>query len=157
MLAVAAEIIEEQGLRANGLVFGVYAGSRSLEQCCGFCKRRVNDAEHNNQSTVIECPLYANVELLVVLEDVPMQTCVGVMDEVARWLNTWRLMFPRPPLKHFDVTRSTHTDLDVLQEKRIDDNWNVDSNRSLSDSWKELTIRTEVCQILGKDSQNSHY
>ena len=32
------------------------------------------------------------------------------------------------PLKCMDVTRSTHTDLDVMQEKRIDDYWNVDSN-----------------------------
>ena len=39
------------------------------------------------------------------------------------------------PLKYIDVTRSTHTDLDVMQEKRTDDCWNVDSNRSLSDSW----------------------
>ena len=38
------------------------------------------------------------------------------------------------PLKYIDVTRSTHTDLDVMQEKRVDDNRNVDSNRSLSDS-----------------------
>ena len=38
------------------------------------------------------------------------------------------------PLKYIDVTRSAHTDLDVLQEKRIDDYWNVDSIRSLSDS-----------------------
>ena len=29
-------------------------------------------------------------------------------------------------LKYIDVTRYTHTDLDVLQEKRIDDYWNVD-------------------------------
>ena len=36
-------------------------------------------------------------------------------------------------------TRSTYNDLDVVQEKRVDDNWNVDSNRSLSDSWKGLT------------------
>ena len=28
-------------------------------------------------------------------------------------------------LKYIDVTRSTHTDLDVMQEKRIDDYWNV--------------------------------
>ena len=28
------------------------------------------------------------------------------------------------PLKNIDVTRSTHTDLDVLQEKKIDDYWN---------------------------------
>ena len=34
--------------------------------------------------------------------------------------------------EYIDVTRSTHTDLDVLQEKRIDVYWNVDSNRSLS-------------------------
>ena len=40
------------------------------------------------------------------------------------------------PLKHIDVTRSSQTDLDVLQEKRTDDFWNVDSNRHLSDSWK---------------------
>ena len=30
------------------------------------------------------------------------------------------------PLKYIDVTRSTHTDLDVMQEKRVDDYWNVD-------------------------------
>ena len=33
------------------------------------------------------------------------------------------------PLEYIDVTWSTHTDLDVLQEKRIDDYWNVDSSR----------------------------
>ena len=43
------------------------------------------------------------------------------------------------PLKYIDVTRSTHTDLDVMQEKRIDDYWNVDENRSLSDSWTGFT------------------
>ena len=32
------------------------------------------------------------------------------------------------PLKYNDVTRTSNTDLDVLQEKRIDDYWNVDSN-----------------------------
>ena len=40
------------------------------------------------------------------------------------------------PLKCSGVTRSSRTDLDVWQEKRIDDNWNVDLNRSLSDLWK---------------------
>ena len=38
------------------------------------------------------------------------------------------------PLKYIDVIRSTHTDLDVAQEKRIDDYWNVDGDRNLSDS-----------------------
>ena len=43
------------------------------------------------------------------------------------------------PLKSIDVTSSTHVDLDVMQQKRIDDYWNVDSNRSLSDSWRGFT------------------
>ena len=30
------------------------------------------------------------------------------------------------PLKYIDVSRTTHTNLDVKQEKRIDDYWNVD-------------------------------
>ena len=38
------------------------------------------------------------------------------------------------PLKYVDVARSTHTDLEVLLEKRIDDYWNVDLNGSLSGS-----------------------
>ena len=60
--------------------------------------------------------------------------------------------FPTP-LKYIDVTRSTHTDLDVMQEKRIedyylldvfqekniDDYWNVDSSKHLSDSWRGFT------------------
>ena len=42
-------------------------------------------------------------------------------------------------MKYTDVTRATYTNLDVLQEKRIDDCCNVDANRSLSDSWKVFT------------------
>ena len=37
------------------------------------------------------------------------------------------------PLKYIDVTRTTHTNLDVKLEKRIDDYWNVDGPRDLSD------------------------
>ena len=43
------------------------------------------------------------------------------------------------PLKDIDVTRCTHTNLNVMHEKRIDDHWNVDAKRSFSDSWKGLT------------------
>ena len=43
------------------------------------------------------------------------------------------------PLKYIDVTRSTHTDLDVMQDKHIDDYWNVDENKSLSDPWTGCT------------------
>ena len=43
------------------------------------------------------------------------------------------------PLKYIDVTRTTHAHLDVLQESRIDDYWNVDVDRNLSDSWTGFT------------------
>ena len=37
------------------------------------------------------------------------------------------------PLKYIDVSRTTHTNLDVKQEKRIDDYWNIDGSRDMSD------------------------
>ena len=40
---------------------------------------------------------------------------------------------------YIDVTRATHTALDVLQESRIDDCWNIDGSRDLSDSWTGFT------------------
>ena len=46
--------------------------------------------------------------------------------------------FPTP-LKYIDVSRTTHTNLDVKQEKRIDDFWNIDGSRDLSDSWTGFT------------------
>ena len=43
------------------------------------------------------------------------------------------------PLKYIDVSRTTHTNLDVKQEKRIDDYWNIDGSRDLSDPWTCFT------------------
>ena len=43
------------------------------------------------------------------------------------------------PLKYIDVTRTAHTNLDVKQEKRIDDYWNIDGSRDLSDPWTGFT------------------
>ena len=43
------------------------------------------------------------------------------------------------PLKYIDVTRTTDTSLDVMSEKHIDDYWNVDGNRELSDAWTSFT------------------
>ena len=43
------------------------------------------------------------------------------------------------PLKYIDVSRPSHTNLDVKQEKRIDDYWNIDGSRDLSDSWTGFT------------------
>ena len=39
------------------------------------------------------------------------------------------------PLWYIDVSRTTHTNLDFKQEKRIDDYWNVDGSRDLTDPW----------------------
>ena len=33
------------------------------------------------------------------------------------------------PVTYIDVSRTTHTNLDVKQEKRIDDYWNIDGSR----------------------------
>ena len=43
------------------------------------------------------------------------------------------------PLKYIDVSRTTHTNLDVKHEKRIDDYWNIDGSRDLSDPWTGFT------------------
>ena len=43
------------------------------------------------------------------------------------------------PLKYIDVSRTTHTNLDVMQKSRIDHNWNIDGSRDLSDSWTGFT------------------
>ena len=42
-------------------------------------------------------------------------------------------------LKYIDVSRTTHTNLDVMQERRIDDYWNIDGSRDLSASWTGFT------------------
>ena len=47
------------------------------------------------------------------------------------------------PFKYIDVSRTTHTDLDVKQEKRIDDYWNI--------------MGLETCLILGQVSHNLLY
>ena len=43
------------------------------------------------------------------------------------------------PLKYNDVSRTTNTNLDVMQEKRIDDYWSIDGSRDLSDPWTGFT------------------
>ena len=49
------------------------------------------------------------------------------------------------PLKYIDVTRTSHTNLDVKQEKRIDDYWNIDGSRDLSDPWTGFTRKIGSC------------
>ena len=51
------------------------------------------------------------------------------------------------PLKYIDVSRTTHTNLDVMQESRIDDYWNIDGSTDLLASW---TGFTQFTQLSGK-------
>ena len=48
------------------------------------------------------------------------------------------------PLKYIDVSRTTRTNLDVKQEKRIDDYWNIDGSRDLLDPWTGFTQFTPL-------------
>ena len=48
------------------------------------------------------------------------------------------------PLKYIDVSRITHTNLDVKQENRIDDYWNIDGSRDLSDPLTGFTQFTQL-------------
>ena len=43
------------------------------------------------------------------------------------------------PVTYIDVSRTTRTNLDVMLERRIDDCWNNDGSRDLSDSWTGFT------------------
>ena len=45
---------------------------------------------------------------------------------------------PIPP-KYIDVSRTTQTNLDVMQERRTEDYWNIDGSRDLSDPWTGFT------------------
>ena len=54
-------------------------------------------------------------------------------------------LFPIP-LKNIDVSRTTRTNLNVMQESRIDDYWNIDGSRDLSDSWTGFTQFTSLCE-----------
>ena len=64
------------------------------------------------------------------------------------------------PLKYIDVTRTTHTNLDVKQEKRIDDYWNVDGSRDLSDPWTgftQFTLLDRICLVRGEIDEKTAY
>ena len=43
------------------------------------------------------------------------------------------------PLKYIDVSRTTHSNLDVKEENRIDDYWSIDGSLDLSDPWTGFT------------------
>ena len=68
-----------------------------------------------------------------------LMTVVGPCQETSVILYSPREESFPIPLKYIDVSRTTCTNLDVKQEKRIDDYGNVDGSRDLSDSWTGFT------------------
>ena len=50
-----------------------------------------------------------------------------------------RVKLYSPREESFPISRITHTNLDVMQERRIDDYWNIDGSRDLSDSCTGFT------------------
>ena len=54
--------------------------------------------------------------------------------------------FPLPP-RYIDVTRATSTALDMLLEGRIDDYWNINGDRDLSDAWVRGAVDEEANDI----------
>ena len=66
----------------------------------------------------------------------------------SRWTQSQTLLAERRIIpystKYIDVSRTTHTNLDVKQEKRIDDYWNIDGSRNLSDPWTGFTQFTPL-------------
>ena len=43
------------------------------------------------------------------------------------------------PLKYIDVNRQTRTNLDDPEETSIDEYWNVDGNKTVSEDWLWFT------------------
>ena len=66
--------------------------------------RRVNDAEHHNLLHTHRVSLYANVGLLMILVDVPMQTSIGVMNEVAKLFEYVEIYIPKASTGTLSVT-----------------------------------------------------
>ena len=56
------------------------------------------------------------------------------------------------PLKYIDISRTAHTNLDVKQEKRIDDYWNIAGSRDLSDPWTGFTQFTLLEEKLPEEN-----
>ena len=60
-------------------------------------------------------------------------------------------------LKHIDVSRTTHTNMDVKQEKRIDDYWNIDGSRDLSYPWTGFTTSKRKYVVRGETDEKTAY
>ena len=57
------------------------------------------------------------------------------------------------PTKYLDVTRKTYTSIETEAEKCVDDLWNVDGNKALSEEW----IGKTIFEILHFPPKKNHY
>ena len=67
------------------------------------------------------------------------------------------------PLKYIDVTRNTSTSLVAMMEKKIDDYWNMDGDREMSDTWTRFTRFTiskeklpDGCVVQGETDEKTN-
>ena len=61
------------------------------------------------------------------------------------------------PVKYIDVTRTTDTSLDVMSEKHIDDFWNLEGDRELSDTTRWIYMLREGTDEKATDLQARHF
>ena len=70
------------------------------------------------------------------------------------------------PLKYIDLSSTTHTNLDFMLERRIDDLWKIDGSRDLPDPWTGFTpylpywmknLPTDICGPWRDQRENSRH
>ena len=93
---------------------------------CGECRFQVDSFKANRESLNRHNPQ-------MTLKPGPPSGRFKVISSIVITMNLEFNSVPKEetfpiPLIYIDVTRSTHTDLDVMQEKSVDDYRNVDSN-----------------------------
>ena len=104
MLVVAAEIIEDQGVRANGHVLECTLDPVVWNDVVDFASGESMTQNTIIYSTLIECHLHANVELLMILVDAPMHTRICVMVEVAKLFEHVEIGSPKASTVTHSVT-----------------------------------------------------
>ena len=57
------------------------------------------------------------------------------------------------PSKYTNIVRHTKTSLDILEESRVDDLWNIDGNKIISDSWIQEIPHPQLASYLWVDGR----
>ena len=133
----ASEIYSKR-LNAKEVIFPKENGNFIFPVADGRIKLPGGDQELRTSTSIRQRPIQgeSHLDLLVESEGSlpPPHDSLPVAGEAIHDLESFPI-----PLKYIDVSRSTHTNLDVKQERRIDDYWNIAGSRDLSDPWTGFT------------------